>query len=172
MSLRHYVAAVQWNFNRYACRLGSIQLNMPSWPLEIKEKSYLTDALHQPCQLTVWNFISQDCYIVNTTYMQCRDLLIAAAATYMPAGLVLLSTTPLLFKHAYWLRTAARWMLAGLWPLNQHACWPLVTQYCMSAGIVLLYLLFLLIWCLSTSPACWYGISLSAVPAGVVLHYS
>ena len=35
-----------------------------------------------------------------------------------------------LFKHAYWLSTAARWMLAGLWPLNQHACWPFVTQYC------------------------------------------
>ena len=43
---------------------------------------------------------------------------VAAAATYMPAGLVLLSQTPLLFKHAYWLSAAARWMLAGLWPLN------------------------------------------------------
>ena len=53
----------------------------------------------------------------------------------MPASLVLLSQTPLLFKHVYWLSTAARWMLAGLWPLNQHACcsckmhacWPSVT---------------------------------------------
>ena len=43
---------------------------------------------------------------------------VAAAATYMPAGLVLLSQTPLLFKHAYWLSAAARWRLAGLWPLN------------------------------------------------------
>ena len=87
----------------------------------------------------------------------------------MPAGLVLLS--PLLFKHAYWLSAAARWMLAGLWPLNQHACWPFVTLYCMSAGVVLLYLLYLLIWCLTISRACWYGISLSAVPTGMVLHY-
>ena len=47
---------------------------------------------------------------------------IHAAATHMPAGLVLMSPTPLLFKHAYWLSAAARWMLAGLWPLNQHAC--------------------------------------------------
>ena len=47
---------------------------------------------------------------------------VAAAATYMPAGLVLLSPTPLLFKHAYWLTVAARWVFAGLWPLNQHAC--------------------------------------------------
>ena len=45
----------------------------------------------------------------------CRvESYVAAAATYMPAGLVLLSQTPLLFKHAYWLSAAARWMLAGL----------------------------------------------------------
>ena len=47
---------------------------------------------------------------------------VAAAATYMPAGLVLLSQTPLLFEHAYWLSTAANRMLAGLWPLDQCAC--------------------------------------------------
>ena len=46
----------------------------------------------------------------------------AAAATYMPADLVLLSQTSLLLKHAYWLSAAARWMNPGLWPLNQHAC--------------------------------------------------
>ena len=55
---------------------------------------------------------------------KCRvdSCYVAAAATYMPAGLVLLSQIPLLFKHAYWLSTAARWILAGLWPLNQQAC--------------------------------------------------
>ena len=73
---------------------------MPPGPLEIKEKSCLTDAT--PSDMPT-------CYI-------------AAAATYMPVGLVLMSTTPLLFKHAYWLSAAARWRLAGLWPLNQHAC--------------------------------------------------
>ena len=88
----------------------------------------------------------------------------AAPATYMPADLVLLSLTWLLFKHAYWLSAAARGMLAGLWPLNQHACRPFVTKYCMSAGVVLLYLLYLLVWCLTISHICWYGVSLSAVP--------
>ena len=96
---------------------------------------------------------------------------VAAAATYMPAGLELLSQTPLLFKHAYWLSAAARWMLVGLWPLNQLACWPFITQYCMSAGIVLLYLLYLLVGCLTISHVCWYGVSLSAMPAGVVPHF-
>ena len=38
------MAAVKLNFNIYACRLGTIQLTMPPGPLEIKEKSYLTDA--------------------------------------------------------------------------------------------------------------------------------
>ena len=38
------MAAVQRNFNRYACGLGTIQSKMPPGPLEIKEKSYLIDA--------------------------------------------------------------------------------------------------------------------------------
>ena len=54
---------------------------------------------------------------------------------------------------------------------TQSACLlTFVTQYCMSAGVVLLYLLYLLVWCLTISRVCWYGVSLSAVPAGVVLH--
>ena len=54
--------------------------------------------------------------------MRLESCYVAAAATYMSAGLVLLSPTPLLFKQAYWLSAAERWMFAGLWPLNQHAC--------------------------------------------------
>ena len=38
------MAAVQLNFNKYACRLGTIQSNMPPGSLQIKEKCYLTDA--------------------------------------------------------------------------------------------------------------------------------
>ena len=41
-----------------------------------------------------------------------------------------------------------------------HVCWG-----------VLRYLLYMLVWCLTFSHACWYGVSLSAVTAGVVLHY-
>ena len=96
---------------------------------------------------------------------------VAAAATYMPSGLMLLSQTPLLFEHAYWLSAAANRMLAGLLPFNQHACRSFFTQYCMSPGVELLYLLYLLVWCLTISCVCWYGVSLSAVPADVVNHY-
>ena len=111
MSWWHYRASVQYNFNRYACGLGTIQSNMPPGPLEIKEKSYLTDAppsdmptntvkLYQPRQTAALS-IQLTCS-VESCYVAA-----AAAATYMPAGLVLLSQTPLLFKHAYWLSAAA-----------------------------------------------------------------
>ena len=129
---------------------------------------------------------------------------VAAAATYMPSGLMLLSQTLLLFEfeHAYWLSAAANqmlagllpfnqhacrffhsilhvswrgclldWMLAGLLPFNQHACNSFFTQYCMSPGVELLFLLYLLVWCLTISRVCWYGVSLSAVSAGMVSHY-
>ena len=166
----HYMTAVQWNFNRYACRLGTIQSNMLSGPLEIEEKSYLTDVPPSDMPTNTLKLISKDCYIVNTIYMPWRELLCRCSCSIcMPADLV--SQTTLLFKRAYWLSADTSWMLARLWPLNRHACWPFVTQFCMPAGAVLLYLVYLLVWCLTISRVCWYGVSLSAVPAGVVLHY-
>ena len=119
-----------------------------------KRKATWPMPLHQTCQLTLWNFISQDCYIANATYMPCRQLLCHCSCNINACW-----PTPLLFKHAYWLSAAARWTLAGLQPLNQHVCRPFVTQYCISAGVVLLYLLYLLVWCLTISCACWCGAS-------------
>ena len=49
----------------------TIQSNMPHGPLEIKEKNYLTDA--SPSDMPTNNV--KDCYIVNTTYMSCKELL-------------------------------------------------------------------------------------------------
>ena len=70
----------------------------------------------------------------------------------MPVGQVyLLPQTPqLLFQYAYGLSAAGRWMLAGSLPLNP-AC--------------------KLVLCFSICHTCWYGVSLSAVPAGVMPHY-
>ena len=39
-----YYMDAPWNFNRYACRLGTIQSDMPPGPLKVKEKSNSTDA--------------------------------------------------------------------------------------------------------------------------------
>ena len=140
---------------------------------KFKRKATCPMRLRQTCQLTLWNIISQDCYITNTTYMACRELLCCCSCScniYACWPSVTVTNTAAV-RHAYWFKAAARWMLAGLWPLNQHACWPFVTQYCMSAGVVVLYLLYLLVWCLTISRVYWYDVWLSAVPAGVVLHY-
>ena len=112
----------------------------------------------------------------------------------MPAGQVfLLPQTPLLFKYAYWLSAAARWMLAGSLPLNLacklvlcfsicHTCWYGVSLSAVPAGVMPHYRPYLLMWCLNISPAelvwClsvghafWCGVSLQAIPSGVVPHY-
>ena len=60
------------------------------------------------------------------------------------------------------------------------ACWTVatqsssrsfVTQSCMSASVVLLYLSYMLVWCLTVSHACWCDASLKAILSGVVPHY-
>ena len=71
MSWWHYMVAIQLNFNRYACGLGTIQSNMPPRLLEIKEKSFLTDAPQSDMHTNTVKLISQDCYIV----IPCRELL-------------------------------------------------------------------------------------------------
>ena len=90
-------------------------------------------------------------------------------------SVILLIQTPLLFKYAYWLSAAMRWMLAGTVPLNQHACPSFATQSCMSSaipvGMVSHYRPRLLVRCLAIGHTCWCGVSLSALPAGVVPHY-
>ena len=115
---------------------------MPPDPLEIKEKSYLTDVPPSHCEIVLAKTATLS--IQHT----CREesCYVAATATYMPAGLVLLSQTPLLFKHAYWFSTAARWMLAGLWCLLTFC--HLILHVC--------------------SGVCWRCVSLSA---GMESHY-
>ena len=54
---------------------------------------------------------------------------------------------------------------------TQTSCRSFVTQSCMSAGVVLLYLSYLLVWCLTISRACWCDASLKAKLSRVVPHY-
>ena len=117
------------------------------------------------------NLISQDCYIVNTTYMLCREFLCHCSCNIYACwpSVTVTNTAAVqtcLLVECY-CKMDACWTVA-----TQLACrLTFVTQNCMSAGAVLLYMLYLLIWCLTISRACWYSISLSAVPAGEVLHY-
>ena len=67
----------------HAIRHDSWSMKKATWPMP----------LHQSCQLTMFNFIRQACFIVNTTYMSAgpvplpeESYYVTAAATYMPAG--------------------------------------------------------------------------------------
>ena len=94
---------------------------MPPGPLEINEKSYLTDAPPSDMPNNTETLSAETATLSIQHVCHVESCNVAAAATCMPAGLVLLSQTPLLFEHAYWLSVAANRMLAGLWQLNQHA---------------------------------------------------
>ena len=104
------------------------------------------------------------CYVAAAaTYMPAGSVplhvescYVAAAASYMSAGLVLPSQTPLLFKHAYWISAVARW--------RGHSI-------SMPADLLSLNIVCLLALCISICYTCWYGVSLSAVSAGMVYHY-
>ena len=54
---------------------------------------------------------------------------------------------------------------------TQSSCLSFVTQSCMSAGVVLLYLPYLLVWCLTISRVCWCDASLKAILSGVKPNY-
>ena len=66
------------------------------------------------------------------------------------AECIVLPQTPLLLKYAYWLSAAARWILAKSLPLKA------------ASQLVL---------CFSICHTCWYGVLISAMPAGVMPHY-
>ena len=87
---------------------------MPPGPLEIKEKSYLTDAPPSDMPNNTETLSAKTATLSIQHTCRVESCYVTAAATYMPAGLVLLSKTPLLFEHAYWLSASANWMLAGL----------------------------------------------------------
>ena len=148
MRLWHYVAAVQWNFNRYVCGLGTIQSKMLPGLLENKEKNYLTDA--PPSDMPMWNFISQDCYIVNTIYMPCRELLCRCNCNiYTCWPSVTVTNT-----------AAVQTCLLVECCCKMDACWTVATQ---SAC--------LLTFCHSILLVGWGCDSLSAIPADMVSHY-
>ena len=65
---------------------------------------------------------------------------------------------------------AARWILC--WTVaTKSSCWSFVTQSCMSVGVVLLYLPYLLAWCLTISHACLCDASLKAILSWVEPNY-
>ena len=109
-----------------------------TWPIPI----------HQTCQLTLWNFISQGCYIVNTKYMLCWELCRCSCNIYAcPPSDTATNTT------------AVQTCLPVECCCIMNACWIMATQ---SAFLPTVYHsilpLILLVWCLTISRVCWYGV--------------
>ena len=121
--------------------------------------------LHQTCQLTMCNFIRQDCYIVHTTYMsavQCHSVKLCRCSCNIYACWPCVTATN---------TAAVQTCLLVECCCKMDACWTVATQ---SACLPIFCLSILHVCCrcasLSAIPAS-YGVSLSAVPAGVVPHY-
>ena len=157
------MAAVQWNFNIYAFGIGTIQSDMPPGPLKINGKATRPMPLHQTCQLTMWNFIRQDWYIVSTTYMsgktdtlsiqhicllvQCHS---AKRAAYICACWPCVAATNTSAVQTCLLVECCCKMEACCTVATQSACLP--------------------IFCLSILHVCCRCAFLSAIPAGMVSH--
>ena len=151
---------------RGRCWMQLQQMCLRTWYYSIKDASWSIGSqrekpLHQTCQLTMWNFISQDCYIVKTTYMPCRELLchcscnIYACWPSVTVNNAAVVQTCLLVEccckmDACWAVATQSACLLTFCHSILHACWR-----CASLSVII----------------CWYGVSLSAVPAGMVSHY-
>ena len=146
---------------------------MPPGPLEIIEKSYLTDAppWDMTCQITMWNFISQDLYIVITTYMPCRELLYRCSCnTYACWPSVTVTNTAavqtfLLVEccckmDACWTVATQSACLLTICHSILHVCWRCASLSAIPVGMVSHYQQSCLVWCLTISRACWHGASL------------
>ena len=98
----------------------------------------------------MWNFISQDCYIVNTTCMPWRDLLYRCICIIYDCwpSVTVINTA------------AAQTCLLVECCCKMNACWTVATQ---SAC--------LLNFCHSILHVCWLCVSLSAISACMVSHY-
>ena len=134
-----------------------------------KRKATWPMLLHQTCQLTMWNFISQDCYIVNTTYMPCRDLLYRCSCNIYACwpSVTVCNTaavqTCLLVEYCCKMDACCGHsinMPADLFHSILHVCWRCASLYAIPAGMVSHYQPCLLVWCLIFSRACWRGASI------------
>ena len=106
--------------------------------------------LHQTCQLTLCNFISQDRYIVITTYMPCRELLCHCSCNiYACWPSVTVTNT-----------AAVQTCLLVEFCCKMDACWTVAAQSACQ-----------LTFCHSILHVCWSCASLSAIPADMVSHY-
>ena len=149
--------------NKYACGLGTIQLDIHPGPLKIKEKSYSTDAspsdmptntvkLYQARLLLHCQCNIHACW---QSAIPCRELLICCSYNiYACWPSVFTATNTAVFQICLLVECCFEMDACWTLSLNQLACGSFATEFCMSAGLVLLYLPYLLVRCLTISQAC------------------
>ena len=135
-----------------------------------KRKATWLMPLHQTCQLTLWSFIRQDCYIVNTTHMPAglvplnvESCYVAASTTYMSAGPNTAAVQSSLLVEccckmdACWtVATQSACLLTVCFSIL-HVCWCCASLSAIPSGRVSQHQLCLLLWCLTISRAGWHG---------------
>ena len=153
------MAAVRYNCNRYACGLGTIQLEIPPGSLKINEKSSSTDASPSDMQ-------------TNTVKLYQAKLLLLCQCNIHACLLSAISSRELLSCcscniYACWpsVFTATNTSAFQICLLvecccKKDACWTVFTQ---SASLP--------IFCHSVLHVCRCFASLSAIPVGTVSHY-
>ena len=136
----------------------------------------------QQCQLTLWNFISQNCLIVNTIYMPRRELLRRCSYnTYAcwPSVTVTIAAavqTCILVEccckmDACWTVATQSACLLTFCHSILHVCWRCASLSAIPACMVSHYQPCLLVWCFIIGHAFCFGAPLTAMPVGVVPHY-
>ena len=128
-----------------------------------KRKATWLMPLRQTCQLTLWNFISQDCYIDNTTCMLCRVVM----SLQLQLQHICLLAKCYYHKHHCWSNMPTGWVL-----LQDGCLLDCGHSIIMPADLLSLNIACLLALCFSSCYNGWYGVSLSAVSAGMVLAIS
>ena len=130
------------------------------------------------------NFISQDCYIVNTTYTPCRELFFRCSCSiYASWPSVTVTNTAAIQQYGCLLDCGhSISMHADLLSLNiacllalcfsiSYTYWYGVSLSAVPAGMMFYYQPCLLSWCFIIGHVFWFGTSLSAMHVGVVPHY-
>ena len=154
-----YMAAIWLNFNRYACILGPIQLDIPPGSLKIKEKSSSTNASPSDMQTnTVKHYQAKlllhcqcNIHACWPSAIPCRELLSCCSCNiYACWPSVFNATNTAAFQVCLLVECCCK----------MDACWTVFNQ---SASLPIFYH--------SILQVCWCCASLSAIPVGTVSHY-
>ena len=179
MTWWYYMAAVWWNFNRYAC--GLVPFNqtclLVHWKSQRKATRVMPSSDMPNNTVKLYQVRLLHCqYNIHPYWCSappCRELLCHCSCNIYACWPSVTDTDTAAVQTCILVEcccksAAVRWMLAGSLPLNQHACqhfathllricWRCASLSAISAGMVSHYQPCLLVWCLTMGNAFWCG---------------